>query len=239
MWMLRRGFGKGTAAVLVAVTLAACGGGGGDDDGVASLGEGDGGSDGTTSTTLSEEEAEEALLEWASCMRDHGVDMPDPQIGENGGVQIQIGSESGSGDEGDGGGPKPADRDAFLEANEACGEPPAIGGSFDEEDIEQMQEDALAFAECMRDEGIEDFPDPDFSDFGPGAGPQRRSSSGDGGDEGDDGEGPTAMISGPFGEIDLSDPAMQAAFEACQEEMGGPFGGRVATRADGAESGAQ
>ena len=226
MQMLRQNLGRGTAALLAVVTLAACGGGGGDGDGVASLGDSDSNeeSDGTTDTTLSEEEAEEALLDWAACMRDRGVDMPDPQIGEDGGVQIQIGSGPGEGDEGDDTAPGPADRDAFEEANEACGEPPMIGGSFSEEDREQMEEDALAFAECMRDEGITDFPDPDFSETGPGAGPATRRDSAD---EDDDGEGENAVIAGPFGVVELDDPETQAAFEACQEELGGGLGGRA------------
>jgi hypothetical protein len=103
-----------------------------------------------------------------------------------------------------------------------------------------MEEDALAFSECMRDQGIEDFPDPDFSDFGPGTGPRRAEASADVDEDGGGANGPGgAVIAGPFGEIDLSDPELQAAFEACQEEQGGPFGGRIGgpvTRAEDAKS---
>ena len=43
---------------------------------------------------LSEEqqkEFQEAALAHARCMREHGIDIPDPTFGENGGAQIRIG----------------------------------------------------------------------------------------------------------------------------------------------------
>jgi hypothetical protein len=218
-------------AATILLVLSACGGGGGDDDGVASLS--DGGTDGeeTTDTTLSDEEAEEALLDWVACMRGEGIDMPDPQFDEDGGVGITINRDSAGDDEGDGGG-GPIDRDAMEDATEACGEPPRMGGEFTEEDREEMEEQALAFAECMRDEGISDFPDPDFSDSGPGAGPVTRERQVDG----DDG-GSGAMIAGPFGEVDLSDPATEAAFEACQDQLGGMVpAGRLGGPAESSKS---
>jgi hypothetical protein len=106
-------------------------------------------------------------------------------------------------------------------AMETCGAPPALGpNDISEEDRQAMEEDALQFAECMRDEGIEDFPDPDFSDMGPGGEPQRRSSEDNGGQDGGDG-GPQVFL-GPFGEIDLDDPEIRAAFGACQDLLGSP-----------------
>jgi hypothetical protein len=216
------------ALVLVTALLGACGGGGGDDDGVASLtGAGSDGEGSATSTTLSEEEAQEQLLDWAECMREQGIDMPDPQISEDGGgVAIQIGGPPGGDDEGEDGGTDGGPRmdpEKFEAARDECGDPPMIG-SFTEEDREEMEQQALEFAECMRDEGIEDFPDPDFSDFGPGRGPATQSSSDE---EDEDGDGETRRVFGPWGEIDLEDPEVSAAFEACQETMGGGPGGRV------------
>jgi hypothetical protein len=210
-----------TLVVLVTAGLLGACGGGGDDDGVASLsGAGSDGEGSATSTTLSEEEQQEAMLDWAECMRGHGLDVPDPQFGEDGEVMIQVGGGAGD-DEGDGGdsGPGPGDREAFEAAREECGDPPALG-TFSEEDREQMEEDALEFSECMRAEGIEDFPDPDFSDFGPGRGPVTNEETVDEDDADDDGSG--ARVFGPWGEIDLDDPETAAAFEACQEEVGGP-----------------
>lgn len=215
------------ALVVATALLSACGGGGGD-GGVASLSGADtDGEDSATSTTLSEEEAQEAMLDWAACMREHGLDVPDPEFGEDGEVSIQVGRAPGDSDESDGGtdspqGPSGADREAFETATEECGDPPAMG-SFTEEDREQMEEDVLRFSECMRDEGIEDFPDPDFSNFGPGNGPATQTAEPDAVEDDDDGSG--QRIFGPWGEIDLDDPETAAAFEACQEDLGGPDGG--------------
>jgi hypothetical protein len=162
-------------------------------------------------------------------MRDEGIDIPDPTRDENGnlvidgpGIRLGGGDSAGSSssdesdDEGD---ERPIDPDDMDAAIEACGEPPALGpNDLSEEDRQAMEEDALEFAECMRDEGIEDFPDPDFSDTGPGGEPQRRSSEDDGGE----GDGGPQVFLGPFGEIDMDDPEVRAAFEACQDLLGGP-----------------
>lgn len=207
--------------ILATVLLAACGGSDGGSD-VASLsGDDDGG--GSTSTTLSEEQAEEALLDWAACMREQGLDVPDPQVDGKGRVQIGIGGGGDADDEGGGGDDgAPPDRDAFEAAREECGDPPMVGGEISEEDREEMQQQALELAECMRDEGIEDFPDPDFSDMGPGSGPRTRQERVDDDDDagagGDD--GPSVMIAGPFGQIDLDDPEIRAAFETCADKVG-------------------
>jgi hypothetical protein len=57
-------------------------------------------------------EDEEKLLQFARCMRDHGIDMPDPQL--NGGGMV-FNEEAGSGPKLD---PNSAD---FQVAQEACG----------------------------------------------------------------------------------------------------------------------
>jgi hypothetical protein len=47
---------------------------------------------------LSEEQQKEfkdAALAHAKCMRDHGIDFPDPTFDENGGAQVRIGPGSG------------------------------------------------------------------------------------------------------------------------------------------------
>lgn len=211
-------------ALLAAGLLAAgCGGDDGEDDDVASLSEGD--SDDESSEG---DDTEADLAEWAQCMRDEGVDMPDPTRDEDGnmvieGPGISIGGggatfESNSEDEG-----PPFTPEDMEAAETACGLPPAAGGEFSEEDRTDMEADALEFAECMRDEGIDDFPDPDFSDEGPGGAPETNTSSGEP-DEGG-GDGSQARIAlGPFGEIDMDDPATASAFEACQDLMGIPGG---------------
>jgi hypothetical protein len=226
-----------TLAVLVlAVPLAACGGdgsGGGDSDDVASVSDDD---SNEQAQGDAEDDAEEELLDWVECMRDEGIDLPDPTRDSDGnlvlegpGIQLGGGDPEGStsSDESDEDGDEPSiDPEEMDAAMEACGEPPALGPSdISEEDRQEMEEAALEFAECMRDEGIEDFPDPDFSDLGPGGEPQQRDSGDngrEGGDDGDEGGRDERIVLGPFGEIDLDDPEVRAAFEACQDVLGGP-----------------
>jgi hypothetical protein len=223
------------AVVAVAGLLAACGSddSGSPGDGVASVS----GDDSNEQAQGDDQaDAEDELLEWVECMRDEGIDIPDPTRDENGnlvidgpGIRLGGGDSAGSSssdeddDEGD---ERPIDPDEMDAAIEACGEPPALGpNDLSEENRQAMEEDALEFAECMRDEGIEDFPDPDFSNMGPGGEPQQRSSPGDDGGSGGDGDGrDETIVLGPFGEIDMDDPETAAAFEACQDLLGGPPG---------------
>ena len=63
---------------------------------------------------LSEEQQQEfkqAALEHARCMREHGIDFPDPTFSEDGGAQVRIGP----------GGVDPEDDD-FKAAEKACGD---------------------------------------------------------------------------------------------------------------------
>ena len=110
----------------------------------------------------------------------------------------------------------------FEAADEAC-QPilEAVEGSFPELDPEQEQEmrdQALEFAECMREHGI-DMPDPVFDAEG---GARVEVNVGDG--------GPGA------GGIDFDDPDFQEAQEACGEE-GGFTGPGVRVGASGEEEG--
>ena len=73
-------------------------------------------------------EMQARALEFAQCMRDHGVDMPDPQFTEDGGVMMQVGGPG-----------QQLDPDTMQAAQEACNElmgpPPGAddgtGGSTD------------------------------------------------------------------------------------------------------------
>jgi hypothetical protein len=197
--------------VTVALLAAACGASAG--NGVASLE--DGSTTGTSQPSGDEAtvSGEDALLAFAQCMRDHGVeDFQDPIVGEGGDVTFGFGGPPGDG--GVGGPFGGVDRDTVQAAFEACGEDLqglAIGpggGDFDPSEIEDQM---FAFAQCLRDNGI-DVDDPDFSNFGP------RVNESDGQDA--DG-GPT--FNSPFGpNFDPTDPDVQAAIEVCQGE-GGPF----------------
>jgi hypothetical protein len=223
-----------TALAVAGLLAAACGsdgsGGGGSGD-VASLSN----DDADEQAQADDTDAEDELLDWVECMRDEGIDIPDPTRDSDGnlvieGPGIHIGSGEASGtssdDAADDGDEPPVDPEEMDAAMEACGPPPALGpNDISDEDRQAMEESALEFAECMRDHGIEDFPDPDFSNAGPGGEAQQRTDTGDGtdgGDGADGGDGGPRVFLGPFGEIDMDDPEVRAAFEACQDVLGGP-----------------
>jgi hypothetical protein len=155
------------AAVLAASTLAALG--------ACSEEESSGGGS-------SRAEMREAGVEFAQCMRENGVDMPDPEPG--GGLMLRAG---------------PGDDPAAIErAQEKCRKhledvrPPEMS---DEQQAE-FRERALAFARCMREEGI-DMPDPTF-----------------------EGGGRVRMRAGGNPE----DPAFQAAEQKCRRHQPRPPG---------------
>lgn len=171
-------------------------------------------------TLQSGEEAESDLSEqellnnFSACMRDNGIeDFEDPIIGADGEVEFNFRPGAGGADEEFGG----ADRETMQAAFTACGdllEGLSFGPGGGDFDITEIEDQLVAFAACMREQGI-DMDDPDLSNFGPG-----------GGDGGQNGGG------GPFGDIDLDDSEVQAALEVCQEDFtfgrgagGGPGGG--------------
>ena len=80
----------------LALTLGAAACGGSSDGGkVATLGgPGDRAADGNAAGTK-KKDPQQAALDFARCMRQHGVDMPDPKVDAQGRVQIQIGPGSG------------------------------------------------------------------------------------------------------------------------------------------------
>ena len=102
---------------VLALTLAvaACAGGGGKTGGVASLS----GSGQPTSTTSanSSKDFKQAALEFARCMRQHGIDMPDP--GSNGGIVVKDGPNTVKPDD-----PK------FKAAEQACRKYQPKGGEL-------------------------------------------------------------------------------------------------------------
>jgi hypothetical protein len=142
----------GALAGALILVLTACGGNGDSDD-VASLTDTTGqstteGSGDNGSSAPSEEEREEAELEFAQCMREHGIDFPDPVNG-----RFQFRGEAG-------------DAEKMEEAQEACGDIlEGVVPQPSEEEQAEMQEALLAFARCMREQGI-DFPDPEFQEGG-------------------------------------------------------------------------
>jgi hypothetical protein len=128
------------AALATAVlTVAACGGG-------------TPSSAGTGSTKGPSAEMRTALLDFARCMRQHGVDMPDPTFSD-GGARIEQRS-----------GPGKLTPEQQKSAEQACKKyqdkikPPALTDAQKEE----FKKQALARSRCMREHGI-DMPDPTFN----------------------------------------------------------------------------
>jgi hypothetical protein len=182
-------------AAAVVVLVAGCGGSGGS-QGIASL---DAATGDSTSTTAAAEEvdSEQAMLDYAQCMRDNGVDMEDPTLDENGNFQMVRPSGGG-----EGGAFDPADREAMQAASEACSQYlEGITQQFDRPDMTEMQDMLLEYAQCMRDNGV-DMEDPDFT-----------------ADEGG-GMGTGGRLGFDMSQYDTSDPVFQAASEACQEIFG-------------------
>jgi hypothetical protein len=127
--------------LLLAFGVAGCGGGG-NNDGVASLG---GSATHTTNASGSEGDDLSQALVFTRCMRQHGYDMPDPQI-EGNNVGLQLPNYEGQR------APK------FQAAWQACRRYAPNGGQPERPSAEDRQQ-ALAFARCMRQHGI-DLPDP-------------------------------------------------------------------------------
>jgi hypothetical protein len=149
-------------AAALAVVAAGCGGGSSDADGaeVADVADESGGGEEqeTTTTETAPEDPEEAMLAFTKCLREHGIDVPDPEFDDEGRGRMRITPGQGI----------DPDDPEFRAAQEECR--PLLGsirGQFDEEDRRRFQDAALEFARCMRGKGF-DVPDPDFSGEGPG-----------------------------------------------------------------------
>ena len=111
----------------------------------------------TTATTIVDEETtfEEGVLEFAQCMREEGINFPDPTFDIDGNPQfdnLEIENE-----------------EEFERAFENCEDilRNALPEQFDlDPEVEAALVDAsLEFSQCMRDQGI-DFPDPKPGEFG-------------------------------------------------------------------------
>ncbi len=93
---------------------------------------------------------EEAVLAFAACLRDEGIDVEDPTVDADGNLLP----------------PRPRDiaaedRDAMQTAFEACGEfLENVAFGLDDEDRAEREDQLFEYAACMRDNGY-DMPDPD------------------------------------------------------------------------------
>jgi hypothetical protein len=130
-------------ALALGLALAACGGDGGNsNEGVASL---DGGEATATTRAGAGGDVKQKALAYARCLRQHGIDMPDPTFDAQGHMAMQMPSGVGPDD------PK------FKAADQAC-QQYAPSGEPEKADP-QLQQQMLAYARCMRQHGV-NIPDP-------------------------------------------------------------------------------
>ena len=141
---------KKVKTLLLLLVFSACTIGGEDSQGVVTI-------ESTTATTIIDEEItfEEGVLDFAQCMREEGINFPDPTFDIDGNPQfdnLEIENE-----------------EEFENAFENCEDilRNALPEQFDlDPEVEAALVDAsLEFSQCMRDEGI-DFPDPKPGEFG-------------------------------------------------------------------------
>jgi hypothetical protein len=120
---------------LTAVAIGACGGG----------------SPGADAATR-EQQQRDAQLAFAKCMRDHGIDMPDPNPNQRG-INLRV--------------PQGTASAKVEEADKACQKhlEKVRGPDLSPEQEKKFQQAALAQARCMREHGI-DVPDPTFDGKG-------------------------------------------------------------------------
>ena len=128
------------AAGMATLTIAACGGG-----------------SGGASAADSEAKREQAQLQFARCMRSHGVDIPDPKPGADGGPgNVRIGGPGANA-------PSPQ---VFQAADRACRKYlQAVAPKLSPAQAAELRDQALKFARCMRSHGI-DMPDPQVATGG-------------------------------------------------------------------------
>jgi len=131
-----------------------------------------------------QQDRRDAILAFAKCMRDQGIDMPDPKF--DGGRVFQRGPDERVSPE------KMRKAEAACRKHMEDVEPPELSP----EQQQEMKEGALAHAQCMREHGLEKFPDPTFDESG---GAQIRIGPGTG--------------------LDPDDPKFQAAEKACRDEL--------------------
>jgi hypothetical protein len=140
-------------ALVLLLLLASCGGGSGTDGGVASL------ENTTTTTEAPAVNAELQLLAFAQCIREEGVEIPDPSMDPSGNMEFRP-SEAFD----------PGDLEDLIAAAETCRHHlDGVSLGFEDIDLAAVGDVLLEFSLCMRSNGF-DMPDPDFSFLDPGAG---------------------------------------------------------------------
>jgi hypothetical protein len=185
------------AAVGAALALGACGS---SDDG-----------GNPTSGASRQDKAFEGALKFSKCMREHGIDMPDPQRVGKGGIKLSGGKVNFND-------PK------MKSAQSACQKYMQIGGgeTIDPAKRAKLQESALKYARCMRAQGV-DMPDPKLSggggltfQAGPGSGPKSSN-----------GTGPRSGLG-----VNPDSPKFKAADKVCNHFLGDREGPGASTETE-------
>ena len=142
----------------------------------------------TTTTTLGRLGIEQATLEFGSCMRSQGIDTPDIRLDAQGRPvldDLRTAVDTSSVE--------------FRRALTDCAPILTRAGALDLRRDPELQAVIIAqleaFAECVRNEGIEAFPDPDPAFSGVGS-------------------------PFPADQVPSTDPSFEAAVAACQEALG-------------------
>ncbi|HSA51637.1 MAG TPA: hypothetical protein VLH10_16200 [Yinghuangia sp.] len=137
--------GAAALAFACVLSLSACSKGGDSDTGndVASIGD-----KGKNTSAPAEAAAGEKgdMVKYAQCMRDNGVDMPDPAA--DGSMMAQARPADGS-----------ADMTKMENASNACRKWLPNGGEITEKQKAEMREQNLKMAQCLREHGL-NVPDP-------------------------------------------------------------------------------
>jgi hypothetical protein len=137
---------------VLALTLAVAGrGGGGTSKGVASLG----GKAAATTSPGASSDPEQAALAHARCMRQHGINTPDPKITADGVVHPPPHVEQ----------PTRQKSPKLRAAEQACQQYLSNGGQARKPNAQEQQQ-MVAFARCMRQHGV-NVPDPQITADGP------------------------------------------------------------------------
>jgi hypothetical protein len=136
----------GIASLLLVALLAAACQGGADEPRVAS-GKGAGAAGATSTTAGGNSDRFQKVVAYSRCMREHGIPkFPDPKPGPNGEPNLQITPDQiGAGQ-------------AQLQAAERACQSLAPPSSPTRD--QGQYEAALRYADCMRKNGVPDFPDP-------------------------------------------------------------------------------
>ncbi len=184
-------------ALVIGVVAAGCGGSGSSSSSGSSTG---------SSTNAARETA---FLNYAQCMRQHGVAVSDPTVGANGIVELPRPTEFSNGQT-----PTTAERAQMQTARTACSSDlKGITFGFSAANNPAFQAALLKYAQCMRTNGF-NMPDPTFNSTPSSGG----TSTGSG------------TPRGPFGGsgLDRNSPTFQKANTACRpilQSAGFGFGG--------------